>query len=527
SSSLTREPATKLSPSGKKPLSLASSKRAQQAVATKADTMSRATASNYLNPHLRRRSRSGVFEISPSSSSAGGGTAPATPVVNAAANAATISGSSKGRLGMTRPGATADRQYLHRPVYTNSGSGTDDERSAVLATSAAAGAAGRPRRMTHQATRLTIDPERAKAATAGTDMPRRTPVTATGAGPSANRRFLRTPSNQDLQQARTDAPQHSPARDGPDGYVPRPRVGGAPTQARTTAQQPGAHRPLQARLETSAGPSAGVAPRAGGRPPVGAPTGAKPPTWRTQQAVRETDDRMSSAGNSTPQHTPATYTGVAGTKMAMREGNGQSSSSRGKTSDESKDDSDSRPQQQQRLRPVQSKPTQLNTGRQQNSMQSSASAIGIGSYNAAYQAPRPAHRAGAAASVVGAMASSQVAAPLQSHAPMGQGVRPQIASYQQRYVAHQKGPSSVVSAAPAPPQQQQQQVMHAHFPAKPHADQALQQQPQPRPPTAPGPPAQSRSHSAAHSQSRLGQPTPEGASLGGVPPLTPQEAIAR
>ncbi|KAJ2549201.1 serine/threonine protein kinase, CMGC, dual-specificity, partial [Coemansia sp. RSA 1836] len=111
---------------------------------------------------------------------------------------------------------------------------------------------------------------------------------------------------------------------------------------------------------------------------------------------------------------------------------------------------------------------------------------------------------------------------------MGQGVRPQIASYQQRYVAHQKGPSSVVSAAPAPPQQQQQQqVMHAHFPAKPHADQALQQQPQPRPPTAPGPPAQSRSHSAAHSQSRLGQPTPEGASLGGVPPLTPQEAIAR
>ncbi|KAJ2439203.1 serine/threonine protein kinase, CMGC, dual-specificity [Coemansia sp. RSA 2424] len=69
--------------------------------------------------------------------------------------------------------------------------------------------------------------------------------------------------------------------------------------------------------------------------------------------------------------------------------------------------------------------------------------------------------------------------------------------------------------------------MHAHFPAKPHADQALQQQPQPRPPTAPGPPAQSRSHSAAHSQSRLGQPTPEGASLGGVPPLTPQEAIAR
>ncbi|KAJ2435434.1 serine/threonine protein kinase, CMGC, dual-specificity, partial [Coemansia sp. RSA 2424] len=215
--------------------------------------------------------------------------------------------------------------------------------------------------------------------------------------------------------------------------------------------------------------------------------------------------------------------------MATREGNGQSSSSRGKTSDESKDDSDSRPQQQQRLRPVQSKPTQLNTGRHQNSMQSSASAIGIGSYNAAYQAPRPAHRAGAAASVVGAMASSQVDAPLQSHAPMGQGVRPQIASYQQRYVAHQKGPSSVVSAAPAPPQQQQQQqqVMHAHFPAKPQADQALQQQPQPRPPTAPGPPAQSRSHSAAHSQSRLGQPTPEGASLGGVPPLTPQEAIAR
>ncbi|KAJ2399102.1 hypothetical protein GGF41_008203, partial [Coemansia sp. RSA 2531] len=125
-------------------------------------------------------------------------------------------------LGMTRPGVTADRQYLQRPVYTNAGSGTDDERSAVLATSAAAGAAGRPRRMTHQATRLTIDPERAKAA-AGTDMPRRTPVTATGVGSSAARRFLRTPSNQELQQVRADAQQHSPVKDGPDGFVPRPR----------------------------------------------------------------------------------------------------------------------------------------------------------------------------------------------------------------------------------------------------------------------------------------------------------------
>ncbi|KAJ2872253.1 serine/threonine protein kinase, CMGC, dual-specificity [Coemansia aciculifera] len=520
SSSLSREPATKPSP-GKKPLSLTNSKRAQQAVANKADTMSRATASNYLNPHLRRRSRSGVFESSPSSSSTGGGTAPVTPIINSAANAATISGTSKARLGMTRPGMTADRQYLQRPAYTNAGSGTDDERSAVLATSAAAGAAGRPRRMTHQATRLTIDPERAKAA-AGTDMPRRTPVTATGVGSSAARRFLRTPSNQELQQVRTDAQPHSPGKDGPDGFVPRPRIGGAAAQARTTAQQAGTHRPLQAKLETSSGPNT-VVPRSAARPPIGAPTGAKPPTWRTQQAVRETDDRMSSTGNSTPQRTPANYTGISGTKMAVREGNGQSSSSRGKTSDESKDDSDSKPNHLQRLRPVQSKPTQINAGRHQSSMQSSASAIGIGSYNAAYQAPRPAHRAGAAASVVGAIAPSQVAAPLQTHAAIGQGVRPQIGSYQPRYVA-QKGPSSVVSAAPAPTQQQQQ-MMHIHFPVKPVADQALQQQP--RPPTAPGMAAQSRSQSAAHTQSRLGERTPEGASLGGVPPLTPQEAVAR
>ncbi|KAJ2823680.1 serine/threonine protein kinase, CMGC, dual-specificity, partial [Coemansia furcata] len=381
--------------------------------------------------------------------------------------------------------------------------------------------------MTHQATRLTIDPERAKAA-AGTDMPRRTPVTATGIGSSAARRFLRTPSNHDLQVARTDAQQHSPGTDGPDGSVPRPRIGGAPTQARTTAQQPGAHRPLQAKLETSSGPNAAI-PRSTARPPIGVPTGAKPPTWRTQQAVRETDDHMSSTGNSTPQRTPANYTGISGTKTAIRESNGQLSSSRGKTSDESKDDSDSRPPHpQQRLRPVQSKPTQINAGRHQSSMQSSASAIGIGSYNAAYQAPRPAHRAGAAASVVGAIAPSQVPAPLQTHAAMGQGVRPQIGSYQPRYVAHQKGPSSVVSAAPAPTQQQQQQqMMHIHFPVKPGADQALQQQP--RPPTAPGvaSQSQSRSQSAAHTQSRLGDRTPEGTSMGGVPPLTPQEAIAR
>ncbi|KAJ2817556.1 hypothetical protein FBU31_006184, partial [Coemansia sp. 'formosensis'] len=129
-SSLSREPTTKPSP-GKKPLSLSNSKRAQQAVTNKADIMSRATASNYLNPHLRRRSRSGVFESSPSSSSAGGGTAPVTPIVNSASSAATISGTSKARLGITRPGMTTDRQYLQRPAYTNAGSGTDDERSAV------------------------------------------------------------------------------------------------------------------------------------------------------------------------------------------------------------------------------------------------------------------------------------------------------------------------------------------------------------------------------------------------------------
>ncbi|KAJ2469073.1 Dual specificity tyrosine-phosphorylation-regulated kinase [Coemansia sp. RSA 2322] len=317
--------------------------------------MSRATASNYLNSHLRRRSRSGVFESSPSSSSAGGGTASTTPVANTSANAATISGGSKARIGISRPSAPGDRQYLHRPIHANAGSGTEDERSAVLATSAAAGAAGRPRRMTHQATRLTIDPERAKAA-AGSDAFKRGPVTATGTGPQATRRPLRTPSGQDLRSVDMGAQQHSSGREYARDDAARHSAGGA--QPRAPAQQSGAHRPLQAKLETSVGSGAATAQRMTGRPLVGGPAATKPPTWRTQQAVRESDDRMSSAGSHAHQRTPANYTGVSGTKAATREGNVQPSS-RGKASEESKDDSDSRPHPS-RLRPAQTKPVQLN-----------------------------------------------------------------------------------------------------------------------------------------------------------------------
>ncbi|KAJ2383733.1 serine/threonine protein kinase, CMGC, dual-specificity, partial [Coemansia sp. RSA 2603] len=275
------------------------------------------------------------------------------------------------------------------------------------------------------------------------------------------------------------------------------------------------------------------------RPSIGGGAGgAKLPTWRTQQAVRES--------NATgPQRTPASYTGVAGTKAATRESNSHPNS-QGKSSDETRDDSDTKPQQTTRLRPVQSKtfqPSVSATGAGMNArvpgnISSSASAIGVGSSNIGYQQQmRGAPRAGAAASVIGAVAPSQPTAsnvPMQTQPLAGQGVRPQIASYQQRY-GGQKGPSSTVSAAPAPTQQ-----MHIHFPAagaasiaKQSTDHAVggaasvhtQQQPQGIQQSA-----TSRSQQSNHAPSRLSGQSPDvgGSSHGGgVSPLTPQEAIAR
>ncbi|KAJ2779397.1 serine/threonine protein kinase, CMGC, dual-specificity [Coemansia interrupta] len=486
--------------------------------------MSRATASNYLNPHLRRRSRSGVFDNPSSPAAAGSGQQSSNTPANTGVGVATISGGTKARVGLVRPGVTAERQYLQRPSYvTTAGSGTDDDNAATLASSAAAGAAGRPRRMTHQATRLTIDPEKAKAAISAIDTSRRTPKTATGAGPSATRgRFMRTPSTHELHAPNSDRVSSSSDKDGVDTTPPATTTGGKFAKRSSATLSGSTHRPLQARFETSSGVG-----RVTGRPSIGGGAGgAKLPTWRTQQAVRES--------NATgPQRTPASYTGVAGTKVATRESNSQSNS-RGKSSDETREDSDTKPQQATRLRPVQSKTLQpsvpaTGTGagaRGHGNISSSASAVGVGSSNIGYhQQMRGAPRAGAAASVIGAVAPSQPTAPnvpLQTHPLAGQGVRPQIASYQQRY-GGQKGPSSTVSAAPAP----MQQMMHIHFPAataasvaKPGAEQpqGIQQS------------ATSRSQQSNHAPSRLSGQSPDvGGSNhgGGVSPLTPQEAIAR
>ncbi|KAJ2372494.1 hypothetical protein GGI05_007620, partial [Coemansia sp. RSA 2603] len=111
---------------------------------SKAQTMSRATASNYLNPHLRRRSRSGVFDNPSSPAAAGSGQQSSNTSANTGVGVATISGGTKARVGLVRPGVTAERQYLQRPSYvTTAESGAEDDNGATLASTAAAGAAGR------------------------------------------------------------------------------------------------------------------------------------------------------------------------------------------------------------------------------------------------------------------------------------------------------------------------------------------------------------------------------------------------
>ncbi|KAJ2719934.1 serine/threonine protein kinase, CMGC, dual-specificity [Coemansia sp. Benny D115] len=496
---------------------------------SKAQTMSRATASNYLNPHLRRRSRSGVFENPSSSTSAGAGPATNTSL-NATTGVATISNGSKARLGLVRQGLTAERQYLNRPSYVATAVTSEEENSGTLAMSAAAGAAGRPRRMTHQATRLTIDPERAKATTAAIETSSRIPATAIGSGLSTTRsRFPRTPSTSDMQASGSDPVSSASDKDMVD--ITPPSTGGSVFPKRSSMTFTSAHRPLQAKLETSSGSSnmdvdraraaaGNMAGRTAGRPPVGAGANERLPTWRTQQAVRE--------GNPAPQRKPTTYTGVAGTKAALRDSSTQPSS-RGKSSDESKDESDSK-SQQSRIRPIQTRNLQTNiaAARGAGNMSSSASAIGIGSYSAGVQQGRNPPRLGATASVVGAIAPSQAPAPnapLQAHALGNQTARSQVGGgFQQRYVG-QKGPSSTVSAAPAPNQQ-----MHIHFPAAKATDSQAanrQQQQQPQQPTQPTAPA-SRSRLSNNPPSRQNGPTPDTPKLaGGVPPLTPQEAIAR
>ncbi|KAJ1837505.1 hypothetical protein LPJ70_005829, partial [Coemansia sp. RSA 2708] len=446
STSLARDAKEPQSPTKPAP---ANGKRAQN-ITSKASTMSRATASNFLNPQLRRRSKSGVFDAS---AAAAGDRDAAEPQAEAgvSSGAATISAAAtKGRVGVGRIGP--ERHYLNRAAL----GGADEERSGVLATSAAAGAAGRPRRMTHQATKLSIDPERARAA--GAAAGKRVPATATETGPAGGRRFLRTPSNHDLRKSGSSEKEAVNDSD--------TRAAAARPQARGSATFGGGHRPLQAKLETSA--KAGradaehtrAAPRAG-RPSIGA-VGTRLPTWRTQQAVRESDERGPS-GSSTPQRTSGSHAS-SGTKLAVRE-----SSSQEKSSDDARERSQLRAQ-----KPVQARAAQ--TGRTGAAPSSSVSAIGIGSYNASgYQAGRVAGRAGPAASVVGAIAPSQPSATLlqqhqnqqhqnQQHQNQQQqnqnqqqhtGVRTQVANYQQRF----GGPSSVVSAAPATGQQS----MHPHY----------------------------------------------------------------
>ncbi|KAJ1735956.1 serine/threonine protein kinase, CMGC, dual-specificity [Coemansia biformis] len=511
--------------------------------------MSRATASNFLHPHLRRRSRSGVFEDTspPATANPDGVDAAdrrAAAAVSANAGAATIGPSaSKGRLGAGRPGITVDRAYLHRPVYGPGGGG--GVASAVPATSAAAGVAGRPRRMTHQATRLTIDPERARVT--GISGTGRTPATATEAGALGGRCFLRTPSTNELQSSGNEHQPSSSERDSADGAA---RPAGPGLRTKVSATFAGTHRPLQAKLETSARPSgsdadrgrpmpgAGAAYRAS-RPSVGG-AGTRLPTWRTQQAVRESDERQPS-GNATPHRASSTYTGVPGAKAAVRESSSQATLQE-KSGDEGGDrGNDPAATRHQRLRPTQSKPSQVGAGSGPGRISSSVSAIGIGSYNSSAQPARPAPRAGAAASTVGAVTSVVgSAAPAQpaAAAVAGQGVRSHVASYQQRFGGPRGGPSSVVSAAPAPTKQ----TMHAAQFATANAGGGVQtgarQQPPPQPTQPPHPAQQkqpqqqypsapSRAHSVANSLSRQSGPISSRASVGGVPPLTPQEATAR
>ncbi|KAJ1767641.1 serine/threonine protein kinase, CMGC, dual-specificity [Coemansia sp. RSA 1843] len=527
-----------------------------QPTIAKAQTMSRATASNYLNPQLRRRSRSGGFESAPASPPEDEDSdvqMESVPIANAKTGAATISTATRTRLVGGGGGGgrsrihTAERQYSHRPMHSahQTNNGTDEDRSAVLATSAAAGAAGRPRRMTHQATRLSIDPGRAREA-AGHDSPRRIPLTATGTGPSSSSRLV---SSSERDSGGSGAPS-------------KPESGGSQSQSRTSTNPSGTHRPLQAKLETSikspgrvdvdrTRPNAyGGAPARTGRPGVG----AKLPTWRTQQAARDNDEKASTIGGGgggggvPPYRTPATYTGVAGTKLAHRESNSTLLSSKKSTDNINAEGAQKQQQDQQsRLRQVKNKTAQNPAGRNQNSapMSSSASAIGFGSYNSSYQpaATKPgAIRTGASASVVGTGTNTTAQAsapnvPLQTHPVVGQGVRSQVMSYQQRFGQKKGGPSSVVSAAPAPAAAAAptQQTMHIHFPTsnatgnhEQGSSGAGHMQKQGLQAPVPTQPSQSRAQSSsAHSSSRLSGQTPDVQNAGGVPALTPQEAIAR
>ncbi|KAJ2084267.1 serine/threonine protein kinase, CMGC, dual-specificity [Coemansia sp. RSA 988] len=533
-------------------------KRAQNSIA-KASTMSRATASNFLHPHLRRRSKSGVFEgaSSTTNNAIGGDDADSTNTQPSAAGgaksgAATIStAASKGRAGPRRAGITTDRSYMQRAPHAASASGTEEEHSAVLATSAAAGVAGRPRRMTHQATRLTIDPERARIV--AVDGAKRGPATATGTGPAGGRRFLQaSSSNNELAQSSGNERQTSSSeKDSGDGASVK--VGNGGLRQKGSATFTSTHRPLQARLETSAKTATGAeserarptaATHRAGRPSLGA-TGTRLPTWRTQQAVRESDERIST-GKNTPQRASLTSIGAGGTKLAVRENSAQSVLQE-KSGEESKVSSAGSQKVQPQSRPTQAKLTQTGVGRNQgnNNMSSSVSAIGIGSYNSAYQAPRPAPRAGAAASVVGAVAPYQQSTGNAATQPTpigGQGVRSQVASYQQRFGGG-KGASSVVSAATG----STQTAVHAQHPATKAASvvqagarqrqqtsrqqqqqpSQQQQQQQHNQAMAAAQTAPSRSQSAAHSSSRMSGPISGRTSVSGVPPLTPQEAIAR
>ncbi|KAJ2157077.1 serine/threonine protein kinase, CMGC, dual-specificity [Coemansia sp. RSA 552] len=442
--------------------------------------MSRATASNFLNPHLQQRSKSGMFDgTSPRAAADDGEGGEAEPqsgsgtIVNV--GAATVSGAAtKGRLG--RPGLGGDRHYVARAVHAASRD-TDEAGSAVPATMAAAGAAGRPRRMTHQATRLTIDPERARAA--GGNKIKRVPLTATEPGSAGGQRFLRSPSTSNERQA------SSSERESGDGTSAPGESSASRLKTATTATSGGAHRPLQAKLETS------------GKAPGNRGGGTRLPTWRTQQAVRETDDRGS-----------AKRASLAGTtKQAVRE-----SSSQEKSGDEAKG-------ARKFAQPATAQ------GKQGGAMSSSVSAIGIGSYNSSYQGSRPAGTGKASASVVGVSTGGpSAAAPPVTMA--GQGVRSQVASYQQRFGggggggggAKGLGPSSVVSAGAA-----------RTFPPK-AAGNTMQAVPMQAPASVPGPASALGtvpSHGSVVGAAPRSQPSRLSSAGGGMAALTPQEAIAR
>ncbi|KAJ1743954.1 serine/threonine protein kinase, CMGC, dual-specificity [Coemansia sp. RSA 1086] len=382
--------------------------RAQQTktnISTKANTMSRATASSFLNPHLRRRSKSGVFEASPPAESGNNNgtsefqTSTTAAAIGVSSGAATISAAAtKGRVGMSRIGA--ERHYVNRQPP-----GSDSDRvsgGGVLASTAAAGAAGRPRRMTHQATKLTIDPERARVA--GATLAKRVPATATEPGS----KFLRTPSNSDLPKSTSSSERDTTAGDSSESAKPstsRPRPRGSTTFSST-------HQPLQAKLETKAAAASEsdrtrpTPTQRGGRPSLGA--GARVPAWRAQQAVRESGERV----NLTAQQRKS-GSHVPGTKVAVQEAKEKTSS----------DDVKEKPRLKAQKPPVQASSRPPPVGRTATVPSSAASAIGIGSYNA-----------------TGYQAGGRIG-----------GARPGAAatSYQQRL----GGTSSVVSAAPAVNQQ--------------------------------------------------------------------------